>query len=242
MSNLTILENGLIPVMQDEKNNKLVNARKLHEFLEVGTKFADWIKDRIKKYGFIENEDFIHVSEKRETSTGGTIAEEYILTLDTAKEIAMVQNNEKGSQARKYFIAVEKKFKQVVSGPYPKLSKELQAIFALDEKTQQIESRVDNLEFNIPLFNVECKELQALVRKIGIKALGGYRSPAYLNNSLRGKVYADIQHQLKREFGIDRYEAIKRCQFDTAKKIVEGYKVPTVLIDEIQLANSQLSM
>lgn len=111
MSGLKLIENGLIPIYQTE-NGQAVNARELHEFLEVGTKFSDWIKDRIKKYDFVEFADFIHISEKRETSTGGTISEEYILTLDTAKEIAMVQNNEKGKQIRKYFIDVEKKYKQ----------------------------------------------------------------------------------------------------------------------------------
>jgi len=105
---LKVLENGIVPIYQGE-NGQVANARELHEFLEVGTKFADWIKGRIKKYGFVENEDFIHVSEKRETPTGTTIAEEYILTLDTAKELAMVQNNPKGRQIRKYFIEVEKR-------------------------------------------------------------------------------------------------------------------------------------
>jgi anti-repressor protein len=116
LNNLTILENGIVPVYKGE-NGQAVNARELHEFLEVGTKFADWIKDRIEKYGFAENEDFVCISEKRETQRndgqrGLTPITEYILTMDTAKEIAMVQNNDKGSQARKYFIAVEKKFKE----------------------------------------------------------------------------------------------------------------------------------
>ena len=86
---MKVVENGLIPVYENKNKEQLVNARELHEFLEVGTKFTDWIKDRIKKYGFNENEDFIHVSEKKETRTGATVADEYILTLDTAKEISM---------------------------------------------------------------------------------------------------------------------------------------------------------
>ncbi|EDU35708.1 MULTISPECIES: ORF6C domain-containing protein [Clostridium] len=238
---LTVLTDELIPVYENNKGHKLVNARELHGFLGVGTKFTDWVKDRIKKYGFIENEDFIHVSEKRETSTGATIAEEYILTIDTAKEIAMVQNNSKGRQARKYFIAVEKKLKEVAADPYKGLSPELKAVFVLDKKTQQIEEKVNNLESNMPLFNVECKELQALVRKTGTKVLGGYRTPAYKDNSLRGKVYADIQGQLKRQFGVSRYEAIKRMQLETAKEILGNYAVPIYLEDQIINANNQIS-
>lgn len=93
----------------------------------------------------------------------------------------------------------------------------------------------------MPLFNVECKELQALVRKIGTRTLGGYGSPAYKDNSLRGKVYADIQHQLKRQFGVSRYEAIKRSQLNSAKEIVSKYTAPIVLKDEITSINNQIS-
>lgn len=108
------------------------------------------------------------------------------------------------------------------------------------KEVKRVSSRVDNLEFNIPLFNVECKELQSLVRKTGINSLGGYGTPAYKNNSLRGKVYSDIQRQLKREFGVKRYEAIKRCQFEKAKEIIQAYIAPTVLQEQITLANNQV--
>lgn len=93
----------------------------------------------------------------------------------------------------------------------------------------------------MPLFNVECKELQALVRKKGIEVLGGKGSQAYKNNSLRGKVYADIQHELKREFQVTRYEAIKRCQLIKAREIIEDYKVPFMLKDEIIRVNNQIN-
>ncbi|MBO0538537.1 hypothetical protein EXQ27_07715 [Clostridium botulinum] len=125
--------------------------------------------------------------------------------------------------------------------PYKGLSPELKAVFVLDKKTQQIEEKVNNLESNMPLFNVECKELQALVRKTGTRALGGYRTPAYKDNSLRGKVYADIQGQLKRQFGVSRYEAIKRMQLETAKEILENYAVPIYLENQIINANNQVS-
>ncbi|WIF95052.1 ORF6C domain-containing protein [Caminicella sporogenes] len=102
------------------------------------------------------------------------------------------------------------------------------------------EKRLNDLENNMPLFNIECKELQALVRKKGIEVLGGYRSPAYCNNSIRGKVYSDIQRQLKREFGVSRYEAIKRSQFELAKQVILDYKAPLVLVEEIEACNNQI--
>ena len=111
-----------------------------------------------------------------------------------------------------------------------------------EEKIVQVENKVDKLEEDMPLFQVDCKELQSLVRKKGTEALGGYRSLAYNDNSLRGKVYSDIQHQIRREFGVTRYEAIKRSQLEKAKEIVNRYRVPLVLEDEIILLNNQIQL
>ena len=82
-----------------------VNAKELHEFLEVRSKFADWIKNRISEYDFTVNQDFTTVSKNLENG-GRSI--EYYITLDMAKELSMVERNEKGKQARKYFIECEK--------------------------------------------------------------------------------------------------------------------------------------
>lgn len=92
-------------------NEGLVSARNLHDFLDVKTKFNDWISGRIKKYEFIENSDFILVTEKKVTNNPkNPISEyaDYAITIDMAKELSMVENNAKGKQARKYFIQVEK--------------------------------------------------------------------------------------------------------------------------------------
>ena len=124
---MKILENGLIPVYEGEKNN-VVNARELHKFLEVGKDFTTWVKDKILTYGFVENEDYVIFPKIGENP--GRPKTEYILTLDTAKEISMVQNNGKGSQARKYFIAVEKKYKQALK---PMSQAELTAAIAQNQ-------------------------------------------------------------------------------------------------------------
>ena len=84
--------NELIKIEINKNNEQLVSAKELHEFLEVKSKFADWIKNRIEKYGFEENQDFVTVSKNLEN--GGREID-YILKLDTAKELAMVENNEK---------------------------------------------------------------------------------------------------------------------------------------------------
>ena len=150
----------------------------------------------------------------------------------------MVANKMTGKKGVIFTAKYVKRFNQMEQSELPKISTELRAILMLDNKTIEIEEKVTNLENNIPLFNVECKELQALVRKVGIKVLG-YKTPAYNDRSLRTKVYTDIQHQLKREFGVTRYEAIKRKQLDKAKEILENYTVPVYLKEEIFNINNQ---
>ncbi|ALE03423.1 antA/AntB antirepressor family protein [Bartonella ancashensis] len=92
-----------------------VNARELHAFLEVGRDFTNWIKNRIKKYSFIENRDYIVFANFGENLQGGRPSKDYALTLDMAKELSMVERNEKGRQARHYFIECEKLAKQIAA-------------------------------------------------------------------------------------------------------------------------------
>ena len=94
-----------------------VNARELHAFLGSKRQFADWINERIQKYGFVENQDFAIFSQNCEKPKGGRPAKEFALTLDTAKELAMVENNDRGREARRYFIECEKALKQQLSQP-----------------------------------------------------------------------------------------------------------------------------
>ncbi|EFE5033428.1 TPA: antA/AntB antirepressor family protein [Escherichia coli] len=106
----------LIPVFNGTIANEtalLVNARDLHTFLDVGKRFASWIVERIAEYGFVENKDFMIISQVREKIGRGRPAKDYHLTLDTAKELAMVERNEKGRQIRRYFIECEKKLRSM---------------------------------------------------------------------------------------------------------------------------------
>lgn len=108
----------LIPVFNGTISNEtalLCNARDLHAFLGVKKVFAAWITNRISEYEFIENQDYILLSNfgKQTSGRGGHNRKDYHLTLDTAKELAMVERNEKGRQIRRYFIECEKKLRSM---------------------------------------------------------------------------------------------------------------------------------
>ncbi|MCF0074005.1 antA/AntB antirepressor family protein [Dyadobacter sp. CY261] len=103
----------LIQIQKSKGGKNVVSARELYEFLQIGTRFNDWIERRIQKYGFSEHEDYARLTQNRVTQTaqgrtGVTVETDFALTLDMAKELAMVEGNERGKQARKYFIACEK--------------------------------------------------------------------------------------------------------------------------------------
>lgn len=102
----------IIPIINDGGINT-VNARDLHEFLEIGKDFSAWIKDRIAKYGFIDGEDFTTCSPNLGSDMhGGQNRVDYYLSIDMAKELSMVENNDQGRKARRYFIACEKAVKK----------------------------------------------------------------------------------------------------------------------------------
>ena len=231
----------LIKIIERE-GRQLVSGRELHEFLEIRTKYKDWFR-RMVEYGFEEEIDFIRVAQKRATNNlknPVTTVIDHAISIDMAKEISMIQRTEKGKIARQYFINCEKKLKEVKKlSPMELMELQFKALKEQEEKIAQVENKVDKLEEDMPLFQIDCKEIQALVRKKGIEALGGYRSIAYNDNSLRGKVYSDIQQQIRREFGVLRYEAVKRSQLEMAKEIINNYKVPLVLENEIKLLNGE---
>jgi phage anti-repressor protein len=94
--------------VEERDGKQAINARELHQKLGSKYQFANWIQERIEKYGFVENQDYEVFKENLKNSKGGRPSKEYALSLDMAKELCMIENNEKGRMIRKYFIEVEK--------------------------------------------------------------------------------------------------------------------------------------
>ena len=94
-----------------DKEISSVDARDLHSFLEIKKRFTDWIRHKIKDYGFVINSDFCISHTKTEN---GRSIEAYIVSIDMAKELAMTSKTDKGKEARKYFIAMQNKTESIL--------------------------------------------------------------------------------------------------------------------------------
>ncbi|MCK5061801.1 antA/AntB antirepressor family protein [Candidatus Parcubacteria bacterium] len=137
-----------IKVVQKDFNGekkRFVNARELHQWLGVGKRFATWITDRVSKYDFVEDLDYfvsipnfgngekvLKSGKIIDAKTGRILPKEYVISVDMAKELAMVENSEIGKKVRKYFIRVESDFKKVMRIAIldPKIINQLASEFA----------------------------------------------------------------------------------------------------------------
>ncbi|EHH3278276.1 antA/AntB antirepressor family protein [Campylobacter jejuni] len=140
------------------------NVKFLFYFLEIDTKFADWINRRISHYSFIENQDYII----KEVFTGRRPRKEYYVTLDMAKELCMVENNEKGRQARRYFIECEKRLKNLEQEKMQKLAfhQSLGYKSQLKQQKEKYENKIKALKYDL-----EKKKQLSFKRKLSEKEL-----------------------------------------------------------------------
>jgi len=111
------------------------DARELHAFLNSEQEFANWIKNRITQYGFLENQDYII----KTTYTGRRPRKEYFITLNMAKELCMVENNAKGKEARQYFIKCEQELQALKFSHYVNRIADLDALLIDNAKRHKRE-------------------------------------------------------------------------------------------------------
>lgn len=125
--------NELLKVTYDNDRITL-SARELHTFLESEERFSKWF-DRFSGYGFIEGMDYTSVPKSTVVNNGATrMLEDYQLTIDMAKEIAMLQRSDKGREIRQYFIQVEKEW----NTPERVMARGLEASRLVIEKQNQL--------------------------------------------------------------------------------------------------------
>lgn len=160
--------NELIKI-SEHNGQQVVSARDLHDFLGSKKQFGDWIAHRVKKYGLIENQDYVTFSLNGEK---GRPTVEYALSLDAAKELSMVEGNARGKEARKYFIECEKELK--VLAPKPMTIEEiamvsLKGIMETKERMNTIEHKVKVLEAQTITSSVDYFTIAGYASLIGKK-------------------------------------------------------------------------
>lgn len=112
----------------------------------------------------------------------------------------------------------------------------------LNERVDKVEGKIDTLENDMPLYGCEIDEIQKHVKRKGVDILGGKKSEAYHDRSIRSLVYSDIYCQLKREYGcVSSYKSIKRKYIADAHEFIDCYIAPVFLQEQIQFANAQES-
>ena len=201
----------LIKITTNDEGKQLVSARELHEGLKVGRDFTTWIKGRINKYDFIENEDYTIVNLAHQNggaSWGGNNRVDYIITTDMAKELCMVENNELGRQFRKYFIECEKKLKQQAPQDYLSALKQLVAAeeerIKLQQKNQEQQLLLEEQQPKVEFYDDVAGSKDAVAMKevakvLGIKGLGRNK----LFKFLRDKKILDRNNMPYQEY-VDR--------------------------------------
>lgn len=154
------------------------------------------------------------------------------------KESALVRY-----KTQQYIEGLENRLKQSVRlSPMELLKLQYEALEEQGQKIEEVKEDLKDFKDDIPLFTIECEEISKAVQRVGTKLLGGHGSNVYKNRSIRAKVYSDIYRQLKREFGVNSYKAIKRKYLNEALEIVEKYNLTIALKEQIDMIYNQLTL
>ena len=224
----------LIKVTTNEQGQKLVSGRELHEVLEIKADFTTWLK-RMIDYGFQENSDYVLLHKIGEQKgSGGHNKVDYILTLEMAKHIAMVQRTEIGMKVRNYFIECEK----AAHNPYAKLSPELQLLIKLEQGQTELNQRIGDLENNMTIDYSQQETLRLAISTRVYQLLGNAKE----NVKLRAKVYSNLHRFIKKQFSVNSYKNIAVKEFEKARAIITTWMPDEIMVLAIQGAKSQMNL
>lgn len=110
----------------------------------------------------------------------------------------------------------------------------------LEQKIDSVNKDLQDFKQDMPLLAVECERITKAVKTKGVSVLGGRDSEAYNDKSLRSKVYSDIHGEVRRQFGVNTYKAIKRSECEKVIEVIGNYQPPMVIEQEIKDANAQI--
>lgn len=248
MNNLTVIENELVPVYETSAGEKVVYGSELHEVLGVKSRYREWIDRRLLDIDAVENEDF---QAAEFSAPSGQTKKDHIIKLDAAKEMAMLERNEKGKQVRRYFIRVEKKYK-AASLATQELSPQLQVMINLEieqkrqaEKLEHVEERIESIREVVAIDTTSWRDdTGRILRKIGMecgdsKSYQDVRAESYqlLEKRMGVNVKQRLTNKRRRmaDEGVCKSRRDKLNYLDVIaddKKLIEGY---TAIVKELAI-------
>ncbi|MDG6171506.1 ORF6C domain-containing protein [Lactococcus formosensis] len=235
--------NQLINITQNENNDSVVSARELHKVLGVKKRFSEWWEQNSKL--LVEHEDFegVLVSTPYNPKFPDKVQQlqDYAVTADNAKHLAMQSQTKKSREIRDYFIQVEKEYKQQLlpQTPEQQIALLAQGNVNLNKKVEQIENSVLDLTDRFGLPSNKAKVLQKKVATKVYMFTGGKASNAH--KKIGSKVFREFYKDLNNRFDVVKYSDIPLSRYEEALEYLEMWQPAFNTTLEIRSLNAQTS-
>ncbi|GAA0076168.1 hypothetical protein UT300005_05460 [Clostridium sp. CTA-5] len=231
--------NELIKLNTTDTGMKTVSAREL--YLGLGLNKSQWSRwyttNIVNNEFFHAGHDFVGVR----LDVEGNETQDFAISLEFAKHIAMMARTEKSHEYRNYFIECEKKaFKVKQLSPMDQLRLQYQVLGEHEEKLNKVESKVNTLENNMTIDHGQACNIKLAVDIEVKKLCCGNESAAYQNKKIRSKVYRYVWRSIKEYFNITAYHNLLRKDIDTAINYISSLKLQGGLLREVQETNNQM--
>ncbi|MDT1997255.1 ORF6C domain-containing protein [Carnobacterium divergens] len=237
----------LIKVTTNASGSQLASARDLYNGLEIKKRFSEWWISNSR--GFVEGVDYtpyleIHPQNKQEIQN-------YAMSLDMAKHLALQTGSSKGFEVRQYFIEVEKQYKQnalptdpmeILSLVFKAQENSIQEVKAVKQDVGIINNRVTDIEENTPIHPSFLQEISKKRLARVTAFLGGKKSQAYKNRSFRDSVYAEAAKDFKDRFKVNKYSLTLSKDIPDALEYFETWMPKEETLEEIRRLNSQIEL
>lgn len=232
MGELVLLENELVNIYEGKNKEQIVSGRELHEFLESNERYSKWF-NRMLTYGFMEDVDFTSGQKSTLVNNGAErLIDEHYLKMDMAKEIAMIQRNEKGKQARQYFIAAEKKHREQ-NNQQPLTMEDLIIYNAQMLKETRLKQEEHDRQLKLQQIQIQQNENKVVKMTEYITEAPDFKAVEHAinkyarkHNTSHSNVRADVYKRISDIYGINIKQRVKNAQNKLQQERVEMKKKP----------------
>lgn len=241
LENIRIFSEDVIPVYDTDTGEKVVLGRELHEKLKIKTPYHVWFP-RMVEYGFVDGTDYFTENKNVHREDGRKMPQvqiDHIIKLDMAKHIAMIQRTPEGMEIRQKLIDLEK---NASVNQFAGLSKELQAILVIDQRTMKQEQRISALENTMTIDYNQQRVLKRVVNTVVINALGGMDSPAYKSRSVSQKLFMECNRDIQGWFNVNSRNNVPKKRFDEAVEYIKKWRPCANSVMLVQVTNGQTQM